>query len=232
MSWRTSSLALALRSIGRRCGINALIMSLRGPSSYESGFNDGMLACVRAGDVVWDVGANMGIYTKQFSRLVGPMGKVFAFEPSPENILRLAANVKENENTVLLPCGLGDREDVVSFVQGADALGATSQVWGAPSDQGEKIPIRIADHVAASGDAIAPNFVKIDVEGFELEVLRGMNGLLRDPKLRGLGVEIHFGLLASRGMELAPQQIEALLASAGFACSWPDSSHLLAVRSS
>lgn len=232
MNWRTAPIALALRSFGRRWGINALIMSFWSPSGYESKFNSGMLSCVGPDDVVWDVGANVGLYTRRFSEIVGPRGTVYAFEPSPLNFAKLTENVKGFPNAVLLPFGLGDKEEAVSFVQGADELGATSQVWGASDglDRGDRVRICVADQMAASGKAAVPNFIKIDVEGFELEVLRGMSAMLRDAKVRGVGVELHFGLLASRGMEGAPREIEGLLVSSGFDCSWPDASHLLAVR--
>ena len=57
-----------------------------------------------------------------------------------------------------------------------------------------------------------------------------MEEILNSQELRVLGIEVHFGLLAARGMPDAPQQIEALLGKAGFSCSWPDSSHILAIR--
>jgi hypothetical protein len=75
-----------------------------------------------------------------------------------------------------------------------------------------------------------PNFVKIDVEGLELEVLGGMGKILKSQELKTLGTEVHFGLLAARGMANAPQKIESLLGKAGLSCSWPDSSHILGIR--
>jgi FkbM family methyltransferase len=48
-----------------------------------------MLNHVGAGDTVWDVGANIGRYSARFSRLVGSVGWVFAYEPSPHNQLKL-----------------------------------------------------------------------------------------------------------------------------------------------
>jgi hypothetical protein len=77
-----------------------------------------------------------------------------------------------------------------------------------------------------------PNVVKIDVEGFELEVLSGMKQILANRALKAVGIEVHFKLLQERGLTRAPRQMESLLQEAGFLCSWPDSSHIFAVRTS
>ena len=233
MSWRTSKLTLALRDVGRNLGVNSFLQSFSKPTSYEDKFNDALLSSIKKNDVVWDVGANVGHYTKLFAELAGPQGKVFAFEPSAQNYDKLALNVDAFENVVLLPYGLGNKQEKVSFKQGDDDLGATSQVvsdTASISGNFFEVDIRIGDILVQSGVAAQPNFVKIDVEGFELEVLTGMNEALKNRRLRAVGVEVHFGLLTARGMSGAPQQIESLLRKSGFSCTWPDSSHILASR--
>ena len=75
-----------------------------------------------------------------------------------------------------------------------------------------------------------PNVIKIDVEGFELEVVRGLELTLSDRDLRLVGIEIHFTLLQDRGLLSAPRDIESTSKSKGFSLGWTDSSHLLAVR--
>ncbi|HXH29519.1 MAG TPA: FkbM family methyltransferase [Bacteriovoracaceae bacterium] len=232
MSWRTNSLALSLRNMGRRYDLNSFLMSFVSSSSYEDKFNKALLSCVKRNDVVWDVGANIGHYTRLFADLTGSQGTVFAFEPSPQNYKRLVLNIKGVENVVLLPYGLGNKEETVAFKQGDDELGATSQVLGVTASTGEhdQVEIRVGDLLVQSGSVKLPNFVKIDVEGFELEVLAGMREILNSHELRALGIEVHFGLLTARGMAHAPQKIESLLREAGFSCSWPDSSHILATR--
>lgn len=230
MSWRTNSLTLSLRNMGRRLGLNSFLMSFVSSSSYENKFNKALLSCVKKNDVVWDVGANIGHYTRLFADLTGLQGKVFAFEPSPQNHNRLALNLKGVENVVLLPYGLGDKEDTVAFKQGDDELGATSQVTHNNSG-GVVVDIRSGDSLLADGSIVnAPKVIKIDVEGYEWEVLEGMKELLKYPSLRTIGIEVHFGILQERGMAQVPQQIEQLLLDSGFSLSWPDSSHVLAVR--
>ena len=72
--------------------------------------------------------------------------------------------------------------------------------------------------------------MKIDVEGFEYEVIAGLGDVIREPSLRALGIEVHFGILKERGDEKAPARIERYLKDAGFDVSWADPSHILAVR--
>ena len=89
MSWRTTRVVLLLRNLGRYLGLNPILGMLLGRGGYEDRFQIAMLKAIRQGDVVWDVGANVGLYSKLFSNIAGFSGKVFAFEPSPVNLLRL-----------------------------------------------------------------------------------------------------------------------------------------------
>ena len=154
---------------------------------------------------------------------------MFAFEPSPINFKRLAAACATLGNVSLMQAGLGKGNSKLRFQQGADELGATSRVVdaGAP---GMDVEIRSGASLIAMKDALPPNAIKIDVEGFEYEVLAGLGEHLESPGLRMLGIEVHFGILKERGMPRAPQQIEEMLCRSGFVVSWPDSSHILAVR--
>jgi hypothetical protein len=72
--------------------------------------------------------------------------------------------------------------------------------------------------------------VKIDVEGFELEVVRGMQDLLRASSCRHVFVEVHFLKLQERGLANAAKELCRVLGSLGFAVSWIDASHLHARR--
>jgi hypothetical protein len=79
------------------------------------------------------------------------------------------------------------------------------------------------------GDLAKPDVVKIDVEGFELEVIRGMRSVLGS--VRAAFIEVHFGLLEERGMRQAPSEIVAELKGLGFnTVKWVDASHIMAIR--
>ena len=175
------------------------------------------------------MGANCGLYSAMFSERVGPTGHVFAFEPSPQNQDRLRAVVDTLPNVTIVPLALGERRAVAYMNQGSDPVGATSQV-SADASAGPAVSVECGDEVISSGVAGLPSVIKIDTEGYEVEVLRGLPQALRRPTLRTLCVEVHFGLLQARNLAHGPSEIERALAKAGFNTSWPDPSHIVATR--
>jgi len=234
MSWRTSRIVLALRSLGRRSGFNRRIASTLGSKSYEDRFQRRMFGEIRPNDCVWDVGANVGLYSVQFSRIVGASGKVVAFEPSPRNLARLRSATVSLQNVVVVPMALGDTVGSMTFAEGSDATGATSRVVDRaehPTGATVEVEVHRGDDLVRASRADEPDVIKIDTEGFEIDVIRGLEQTLRGSKLRALFVEIHFALLNDRGLAGAPGEIERRLESCGFRCAWPDASHLVAVRS-
>lgn len=230
MELRTSRAVIAIRNLTRRLGLNRWVASWLGSREYEDRFGKALVAEVRPGDVVWDVGANVGHYTRIFAERSGPAGKVFAFEPSRVNYAKLCENTKGLQSVVAHSFGLGQRSGKYSFMQGKDDLGATSRVSEGHEGGGIEVEIRRGEEVVDARLASPPTFIKVDVEGFEWEVLDGLGKILSSPALHGLGIEVHFGILAERRMARVPTQIGALLKRAGFTCSWPDSSHVIAVR--
>lgn len=231
MSWQTHRLALIARNVGRTIGVNRWIARWMLGGGYETRYDQQLSAVIHRDDCVWDIGANVGYYTRSFAERVGTGGTVFAFEPSPANFERLKEQTATLQHATPLQCGLGETDGQVFFQQGADELGATSRVTEHASS-GLLVTIRSGDSLLAEGLAYNPNVIKMDVEGFELSVLSGMPGILRLPQLRAVGIEVHFGILKERNLAQAPQQIESLLRDAGFTLNWCDSSHLLAVRAS
>jgi FkbM family methyltransferase len=232
MTWRTSRLALATRNLGRTLGLNKLIASFLQGKGYEAKYDNNFSERLKLGNCVWDVGANVGYYTRSFSERVGDRGVVFAFEPSPENYVRLSAACTTLLNVHKIQCGLGQENGKLAFLQGTDDLGATSRIAGSAAEKNTTmVDIRTGTSLISEGDALPPNAIKIDVEGFELEVLHGLGNHLSSRALYLIGIEVHFGILKSRGMPEAPNQIESLLLRHGFNVSWPDSSHILATRS-
>lgn len=240
MSLRSNPLVIRLRSIGRALGINPLIARVIGDKTYEARFDEAFLAEIRPGDCVWDVGANRGLYTESIAERVGPSGTVVAFEPSPENFPALQERCKSRTNVRFMQMALGDAEGVARMGLGADDLGATSRIMagGQPATATAvespksfvEVPIRAGAGVVASGAAPEPSVIKIDVEGHELNCIRGIEPLLKPGRIRVLGVEVHFGLLSARGEPDTPRRIETLLAAAGYAVRWVDASHIVAVR--
>lgn len=231
MSWRTNPITIQIRSFARSIGLTGLIGNLIQGERYEQAFDDAMFANISSGDVVWDVGANVGYYSRKFAESAAPGGQVFAFEPFPGTIRKLTEQVADHSGITIVPVALGSEPGEMAMEEGGDDLGATNRVVARPSGKGENmVEIARGDTLVETGKIQMPNAVKIDTEGFELDVLRGMSQLLKTPELRALFVEIHFGNLAERGMANAPAEIEALLFESGFSINWVDPSHVVALR--
>ncbi len=232
MSWYTSDTILAARRIGRSLGLNRRIAAWLNGSGYETRYERAFLAALAHGDCVWDVGANVGHYSRLFADRVGSSGGgVIAFEPSPINFARLRSACADRADIRLLNIGLGETNDRMAFEQGADELGATSRVVVSDSGRNRLVEIRCGADLIDVDGIPAPNVLKIDVEGFELEVIRGMRGHLARPSLRTVGIEVHFRILSERGLRTAPQEIERILHANGYRVAWADASHILATRS-
>ncbi len=137
---------------------------------------------VRRGDVIIEIGANVGVYTSLFSRLVGSRGRVHAFEPVGANFERLASRLHllKADNVVLNRQGVGSRQGEQEIViPGDDAQQASFAVhqhgsWSiATRTRRELVPVITIDSYMRDAQVDRVDFVKIDVEGSELDVLRG-----------------------------------------------------------
>jgi FkbM family methyltransferase len=230
MSIMTSPLVLRLRRYARAAGIANWLAGFR--SGYEEAYSEQLRQAIRRDDVVWDVGANVGHYSTQISDLVGPSGKVFAFEPDTVTAERLRANCSGKQNIVVHPYGLSDTTHGAMMLAGNDAMRTTSRLVQGEGEAAESLSVQLiaGDEVIARGEADFPNIIKIDVEGHELNVLRGLSTILSDTRLRSVFVEVHFGVLDSMGRSGDPEQIESLLKANQFKVKWTDSSHLAARR--
>jgi FkbM family methyltransferase len=134
---------------------------------------------VKPGDVVYDIGANVGYMTLLFAALCGPEGRVFAFEPSPANFPRLRRHVDLNRerNVMLQNCAVSDTEGVALFAE----EGSMSHI--VPSNSNGKgggvqvRTVRLDDFIYRDGHA-PPTVVKVDVEGHAGRCLAGMQRVL------------------------------------------------------
>jgi FkbM family methyltransferase len=144
------------------------------------------LSVVSKGDVVIDIGANVGYYTRLFADLVGPAGEVHAFEPVPSTFELLAKDIRRfpRRKNVLLNCvalGDGDRNIVLFVPNGDHGQAALVQhrdgSWRSRQSHEVHATMIRLDRYAERLAKI--DFVKCDVEGAELLVLRGGEATLR-----------------------------------------------------
>ncbi len=149
-----------------------------------------IVAQVRSGDVVADIGAFIGLYAMAIAKRVGPRGRVFAFEPDPKSRMWLSHHVKLNhveDRVEVLPYAIGDHEGDVPFSAGHESQ---SHVVSDSADRTEHVRMITLDSVFAG---MRVDLLKIDVEGFEEFVVRGAGHLLGDAQRapRTIFVEVH-----------------------------------------
>lgn len=190
------------------------------------------------GDVVWDIGANAGYFSVIMAQRVKPNGRIVAFEPEPRIREVLIKNIELNnlDNVSILPVALGDKSSVMNILSSKAASSGAHRLAYSGADtadgtQAIEIEVTTGDQIIAQNTAPSPTVLKIDVEGFEEEVIKGLSAALGNHKLRAVICEVHFALLEERGQRLAPKRIADRLRELGFTQQdWPDASHLLAVR--
>ena len=192
---------------------------------------------IRPGDVVWDVGANIGVYTTLFSGMVGQDGAVYAFEPDEFARARLMENIRLNElvNVNVMAEALGDKDsEMMMFAATEYFTGVSSLVQRDSQPEGavaSMVHVLRADTCVGEGRCSAPNVMKIDVEGFESEVVRGAELALRSGVCRAVLCEVHFSILEDRGAaEGAKELVEAFRRAGLVRHRWIDRSHLLVIR--
>jgi len=146
---------------------------------YDPASDRILRACVGSGDAVLDIGANVGYYSVVLARLVGPEGRVYAFEPVPalQEAVRRQRDLNSDLAVTLYPWAASDEETHVSiFIGPAGHSGLSSlRALSAPSRE-ETVQCRPVDDLLVNLPPVS--FVKLDVEGAEMKALRGMRGLL------------------------------------------------------
>ena len=204
-------------------------------SRHECPTTTVFLKHVLPGDTIWDVGANIGYYTCLAATLAGEEGRVVAIEPNPENFRLLSDNVAalRFHNVSLIRTALADYEGEAQM-QNADRVTSESSLvisGMGDSDRPNVVSVITGDILSTTHNAPLPDFVKIDVEGFEHEALRGLKGVLAHPRCTKLFCEVHFALLERRGRTHGGAGIISLLREAGFTdINWVSRSHLLALK--
>src|SRR5262249_47717733 len=146
-----------VRSLARRLGLISALSRVRAvlplPSSdnYEARFRSVLEKAIRTGDVVWDVGANVGLYSELFARRIGATGMVCAFEPAPACFEALRRRLGPFSQARLFNFALGDDDGMLPFTLAADPLAATHSFTSA----GGSLRVRVAkaDSLIAKGEA-------------------------------------------------------------------------------
>ncbi len=176
---------------------------------------------LRPGDVFVDVGANIGLFSVEIGRHLGSGGRVVAIEPAPDSARIASENVAINELQDVVEVhefALGEREDHLTLFAPADDpldVGRRSLLASDGSAVGT-VAVRSLDGLVASGglDLSDVNAIKIDVEGYEMAALRGMEATIQGCRPRIVLVETVGANLERAGNEAS--EIDELMTSYGY----------------
>lgn len=178
-----------------------------------------LISLVRPGDVVYDIGANMGIHAVFLGQAVGTLGRILAFEPEPHYCERLRGNTALNDvqNVRVFCLALGDHAHLSELLPSergtaAPRLAENSATEGA-EPKGQSVQVIEGDSLIESENLPTPRMVKIDVEGHEYAVLRGLRRTLTDAQCQIVCCEVHPDLLPEG---VGSGEILNLLKSCGF----------------
>lgn len=159
---------------------------------------------IASGDVVIDVGANIGDYALIASKKVENSGKVLAFEPLSETFSILKRNLLLNEIMHCQPFqkAVGEKPDIVNLYK-SNASGTMGHLDSSLNGQNlikkSEVEVITIDDLLNSNNIKNVNMMKIDVEGFEHEVLLGCLQSFKEKKIKKILCEVHFKYLESKG---------------------------------
>lgn len=186
------------------CNLDDLIpwnIYLYGRYQIEKNYEAFLLKTVVGSKVILDIGANIGYYTIQFGRILGKQGVVHSFEPCSYQFDTLERNIKLNDlaNVIKNKLIVSDQHDVRKkiFFSGMTNTGSSS--LEIETKNFEEVECTTLDRYCEQKNIEKIDVVKIDVEGHEMGVLKGMERLLRDGKVINLFLEINTHTLSSAG---------------------------------
>jgi FkbM family methyltransferase len=148
---------------------------------------------LKRGSIVLDIGANMGYYVLLESQLVGKTGKVYAVEPVSSTFELLEKNMQLNNvsNVSAFKFAFGEKADYseIYLCKESNLCAMNKKTVGGKIVGKQKVPVKTVDDFFKGKDG--PNFIRMDVEGYEYQIFKGMTETLKG-NVRIL-VELHYG---------------------------------------
>jgi len=178
--------------------------------AFEPDVANAFVTLLHVGDVAVDIGANCGFFSVLAAMLVGPTGHVVSFEPDPENVARLRANLALNDctNVTVIEKAVTNRVGDVEFFINGDNSGGNA-LWDPAEFPGNEKCLATPLRLTVPGTTLdaaweqlrlpAPKLIKIDTEGADQRVLEGARDLLSRQKPRFVIAELHEFALAKMG---------------------------------
>lgn len=148
----------------------------------EANLTNFLLRFIKEGDVILDVGAHVGFYSMLTSSLVGDKGEVHSFEPTPWTYEILKKNTEKLSNVILNNKAVSDKKEIIPFKDYGPGYGAYNTAHKKGSILKKKAETMNIGTVVldeyCKGENIAPDFIKLDAEGYEYAILQGMVNIL------------------------------------------------------
>jgi len=205
---------------------------------YEPKVMDTFVKNIKEGDTVIDVGANIGEFSLSASKKVGPKGRVISIEPLNQAAIWLEKNFLVNgfSNYEILEKAAGSKTGIMTLYKTSPSseMGILDpKVTEKKLISSGEIKVDTIDKIMSSRNIETVEMLKIDVEGFENEVLIGCKDSFKENKIKKIICEIHTSYLERRGID--EKTIYSLLKENGFSIRVLDPSsdqpHILATLS-
>jgi FkbM family methyltransferase len=145
--------------------------------------------------IIFDVGANIGKYTQALTKVFNKDSVIYSFEPSMDTYKKLCANIIEHKNILTYNIGMSNKtgERVLYYDKQNSGLASlydrNIEHYNLKLGIKEKVKIETIDSFCCSHDIERIHFLKLDVEGHELEVLKGANGLISNQLIQYIQFE-------------------------------------------
>jgi len=184
----------------------------------------------------WDIGASIGAYSCLMSFKNREGGTVYAFEPEVKSREKLLSNIAINHvpNIRVYDLALGKEESELQLTLAHDFTAGThklNQDTTAVGQNVQKVKVVTIDQLIARDNLKVPGVMKIDVEGWEEQVLLGGQMTIANDNCKYIMIEMHFSIFAAEKDSFRAVRITNLLKNAGFRkLSWVDPSHLYATK--
>jgi len=190
---------------------------------WERANTDLILGSLHEGSVMIDIGAHIGYYSILSSQVVGPSGRIVAVEPNPETVPRLRKNLalSRASNVVVQDVACTDKETTLTFYQasirntGASSISESNAGIADHAETARSVKVRgrTLDSIVQELALRRVDFVKIDTEGAEVQVLRGMKNTLAKYHPHML-IEVRQPLLHNMGTSV--EELRAVLHDSGY----------------
>lgn len=150
---------------------------------FKDASHEKLMSLIRSGDTVLDIGTNFGTTILQFAKYTGEKGSCYGFEPDPVNFKICQANLQLNpfKNIYVDNIGLGNSEGSFKLIVDSESNRGCNKInIDATGKESHTVTVKVLDNWVKEHAVNKIDFIKIDVEGFEMNVLKGAEKVLQE----------------------------------------------------